>query len=176
VVNSLLGANKDVVYISKIPWKLTVVNKPVVNAFVMVDGHIIVFSGMIDLCQNTDQLAAVLGHELSHVILEHIPEKISNAHLLSIIMMIPLLVIFTIFPLAKAVLLESLLSHLAQLAITLPFSRKLEVEADEVGMLLAARACFDVREASKLWERMAKKSKGEPPVFLSTHPSHESRK
>ncbi|XP_022206696.2 metalloendopeptidase OMA1, mitochondrial-like [Nilaparvata lugens] len=176
VVNSLLGANEDIVEIVKVPWKLTVVDQPTINAFVLVDGHIVVFTGMIDFCRNTDQLAAVLGHELSHVILEHIPEKLSNAQLLTIVLMIPLLIVFTVFPLAKAVLIESLMSNLAQVAVTLPFSRKLEVEADEVGMILAARACFDVREASKLWERMSKQSRGQPPGFLSTHPSHESRK
>jgi predicted Zn-dependent protease len=57
----------------------------------------------------------------------------------------------------------------------LPFSRKCEIEADYIGLILMAQACYDPREASKVWERMSIAQKNSPPQFLSTHPAHESR-
>lgn len=63
----------------------------------------------------------------------------------------------------------------AQYGVLLPFSRKHESEADYMGLIYLARACFDPREAPKIWERMAEHSKGQPSEFMSTHPSHETR-
>ena len=63
----------------------------------------------------------------------------------------------------------------AQVGVILPFSREHESEADYIGLLLAAEAGYDPREAVRVWERMEKLSKGQPPEWLSTHPSHGSR-
>jgi predicted Zn-dependent protease len=64
----------------------------------------------------------------------------------------------------------------AQYGVLLPFSRDHESEADKIGLLLSAHACFDPREAPLLWQRMGEASGGQAPSeFMSTHPSHETR-
>lgn len=72
--------------------------------------------------------------------------------------------------------------EIQQVTVNLPYSRQLETEADYIGLLMAGKACFDVRESSAFWQRMSFLKQihhpvigNEPPEFLSTHPSHESR-
>lgn len=99
--------------------------------------------------------------------------------MLDILLALPIALIWAMFPDLLAIVLQALGVNIADILLTLPYSRKLENEADYVGLKLAAKACFDVREAVVLWGLMRSltelnvASKEIP--WLSTHPNHEDR-
>jgi len=137
------------------------------NAFVIPGGKVFVFSGLLDITQNDDGLATVLSHEISHCIAHHSAERMSQMYILAFgINMFAFLfgapVDFT--------------STMANLLLDKPASRKQESEADYLGLLMMASACYDPMEAQRFWGRMEKALQGsEPPQFLSTHPSNTTR-
>jgi Zn-dependent protease with chaperone function len=151
-------------------WEVNVIDAPMVNAFCMPGGKIVVFRGLIDKLQlDDDELAAVVGHEIAHALLEHGRARMSEQILKSVGV-----------NLAAAYLGLSqsgtvALAQAAQLAVTLPYARGHEVDADLAGIELAARAGFDPRAAVRVWKKMAQVSGPQPPQFLSTHPGHATR-
>ncbi|CAG8436600.1 9376_t:CDS:2 [Diversispora eburnea] len=154
-------------------WEVFVIESSERNAFVLPGGKIFVFTGILDITKNENGLAAVLGHEVrfkniyskvGHQIARHSAEKLS---FFKIVMLGQIFLSLLIDP-------GFIGSLLFKFAIFLPFSRKCEIEADYIGLLLMAQACFDPREAIKMWERMEQVSKGIP-QFLSTHPNHTAR-
>jgi predicted Zn-dependent protease len=151
-------------------WEVNVIDAPQINAFCMPGGKIVVFSGLIDrLKLSDDELAAVIGHEIAHALLEHGRARMSEQVLKSV----GLNLAAAYFGLSDASAM--LLGQAAQVAITLPYSRSHETDADLVGLELSARAGFDPRAAVTLWRKMAAASAGQPPQFLSTHPGHAQR-
>lgn len=140
------------------------------NAWCMPGGKIAVYTGLLEKLQLTDdELAAVMGHEIAHALREHGRERASEQ-----------LATAAVIGIAGAVLGASsgtvdLASVVADLTISRPNSRTHEIEADRIGVELAARAGFDPRGAVSVWQKMARASDGEPPQFLSTHPSTETR-
>ncbi len=155
-------------------WEVTVFRSDDVNAFALPGGKVGVYAGLLDVAETPAQLAAVVGHEIGHVMAEHGNERMS-AQLAA-----------TAGLTAAAVLAGSdggdrqtalgLLGLGAQGGIILPFSRIHESEADRIGLDLIAAAGFDPREAVTLWQNMAEASGGGgPPEFLSTHPSEDTR-
>lgn len=163
-------------------WEFVVFDAPSVqNAFAMPGGKVAVFSGLIDFCQNEDQLASVLAHEIAHVAAHHTDERFSQGMLLS-----PLGAATSIGIGASiggvGVYAPSVgsaagggVTTVAQLA----FDRGKELEADKIGLIYMARAGYDPREALKLLQRMeedqsAKGAKG-PPAWLSNHPDFPER-
>ncbi|XP_066978660.1 metalloendopeptidase OMA1, mitochondrial-like isoform X2 [Macrobrachium rosenbergii] len=148
-------------------------------------GDIVMFRGMMDLLENDDQVAAVVAHEMSHAILEHASEQLSRGYLLDVLILLPLAVIWAFIPSdGLALVTQWFLNQVVKVLLQLPYSRSLEEEADSVGLQLAAKACFDVREASAFWGKMSvldkirEKSGGSPPedsAWLSTHPSNIER-
>jgi predicted Zn-dependent protease len=151
-------------------WEVQVINDPkTVNAFCMAGGKMAIYSGMWEQLKITDdELAMVMGHEISHALLDHTRERMSIARSTDVGVQI----------LAAAAgvgnLGGQLMQNAAMVAITLPNSRESESEADAVGTQLAARAGYDPHAAIALWDKMAKLGKG-PAEFLSTHPSPENR-
>ncbi len=155
---------------SRWAWEVNVIDTPDINAFCMPGGKIAVFDGLIGRLQlNDDELAAVIGHEIAHALLQHGRARMSEALLRSL--GINLAAMY--FGLSD--LGATALSQAAELAISLPYSRGHETDADLVGLELSARAGFDPRAAITLWRKMAAASKGQPPQFLSTHPGHANR-
>jgi len=151
-------------------WEVNVIDTPTVNAFCMPGGKIMVFDGIIGrLKLSDDELAAVMGHEIAHALLEHGRARMSEA----VIKNVGVNLAAAYFGLSNVG--ASALSQAAELAITLPYSRGHETDADLVGIELAARAGFDPRGAINVWQKMAIVSSGEPPQFLSTHPGHAER-
>jgi Zn-dependent protease with chaperone function len=151
-------------------WEVNVIDAPQINAFCMPGGKIVVFAGLIDrLKLSDDELAAVIGHEIAHALLEHGRARMSEQVLKSV----GLNLAAAYFGLSDASAV--LLGQAAQVAITLPYSRGHETDADLVGLELSARAGFDPRAAVTLWRKMAAASAGQPPQFLSTHPGHAQR-
>src|ERR1043165_8242177 len=152
-------------------WEVQVINDPkTVNAFCMAGGKMAIYTGMGEQLKITDdELAQVMGHEISHALLDHTRERMSIARSTSL--GVQALGIVTG---VGGGLGGQAMDMAAQVGITLPNRREGESEADAVGTQLAARAGYDPKAAVTLWEKMAKLGKG-PAEFLSTHPSSEHR-
>jgi len=152
------------------PWEVNVIEAPTVNAFCMPGGKIIVYTGLIERLQlSDDELAAVVGHEISHALLEHGRARMSE-QLLSNVGVNLAAAYFGLSDVSTAALGRS-----TQLAVSLPYSCGQETDADLVGIELAARAGFDPRGAVNVWRKMATIGGSQPPQFLSTHPGHATR-
>ena len=183
VANRLLSGNKDIRQIYDKTWTVTLVDQPVQNAFVLPHGNIFVFRGMMELCDNDDQLAVILGHEMAHAILGHVAEKLTMANFIQLIILVPMAVLWAVIPSdGIALVTDWFFDKVIEICFNLPFSRELELEADVVGLTLAAKACFDVREAPAFWKRMEFYEEIEAPgsndkdlEFLFTHPVHSTR-
>src|SRR5688572_19199169 len=152
-------------------WSIEVIEDPeVVNAWCMAGGRMAVYTGLLQKLDPTDdELAQVLGHEISHALANHTAERMSVAVAAN-----------------AGVLLAGILSEDSQramstaalaaaLAVQMPNSRAAESEADEIGIELAAKAGYNPNAAISLWQKMANVSGGGPPQFLSTHPSPANR-
>ncbi|XP_071842621.1 metalloendopeptidase OMA1, mitochondrial-like [Apostichopus japonicus] len=177
ITTSLLKGNQDLHQIRDKTWTIHVVNKDIKNAFVLPNGHIFVFTGLFKSVTNEQQLGIVLAHEISHVVLNHSAEQISLFEFLDLFMIIVLGGIWAILPNdGLAIVATWFKNKVVELLLTMPYSRLLETEADEVGLQLAAKACLDVRESQVFWETMSRNSPDtEDLVFLSTHPTHSQR-
>ena len=156
---------------TKWQWEAHVISLDEVNAWCMPGGKMAVYTGLIDKLQATDdELAAVMGHEIAHALREHARERISRQMGTQMAVGIA----GALFGIGE--LGQGLGNMVADVTLNLPNSRLHETEADRIGVELAARAGYDPRAAISLWEKMAKVSSGgQPPKFLSTHPSHEDR-
>ncbi|MCC5858316.1 MAG: M48 family metallopeptidase [Ectothiorhodospiraceae bacterium] len=154
-------------------WEVTVFQDDAVNAFALPGGKMGVYTGLLDVAGNQHQVAAVMGHEIGHVLADHGNERISTAFATTAGLQLAHIIGGDDSP-QRAQLL-GLLGLGAQVGILLPFSRAHEREADVIGLDLMARAGFDPRESVTLWENMSQAGGGQPPEFLSTHPSHGTR-
>lgn len=150
-------------------WNVKLFKSDQVNAFALPGGEIGVYVGLFKVVQNQAQLAAVLGHEVSHVIAGHANERMSDATLAQLGMQM----VGASGAVGAGTM--ALLGMGAQVGILLPFSRAQESEADLMGLDLMARAGFDPRQAVVLWQNMEKAGGKTPPALLSDHPSNASR-
>jgi predicted Zn-dependent protease len=150
-------------------WEVNLIKSDDLNANCGPGGKIIVYTGLIDKLQLTDdELAAVMGHEIAHALREHGREALSKSYGLNIAQQV------AIAAGAPASIVE-VGNNGVNLLMTLPNSRTNENEADLIGLELAARAGYNPNAAITLWEKMSKADEGAPPEFLSTHPSSSSR-
>jgi len=153
-------------------WKVYVIDKNVVNAFALPNGNIFVYKGLVDFVKDDDELAAVLGHEMAHVILRHGAEKVSQA---MVAQLVGSVLVQSVSP-SHRELAARLYSLGVNVAFLLPYSRKQEKEADIVGVLIMMRAGYNPEGAIKLWKKMVEKfASKEPPEWLSDHPASERR-
>merc|ERR1712127_477361 len=133
-------------------------------------------SGMLEITQNTNGLAAVMGHEIAHAVAKHSIERASRTQLLNT--SVQLFDIFSggrLSQINRATQMNTV-GLLSQIGILNPFSRKQESEADYLGLIFSSLSGYDIRETAKIWERMKEFNKGKaPPEFMSTHPSAENR-
>jgi predicted Zn-dependent protease len=154
-------------------WEVTVFQQDQANAFALPGGKIGVYTGLLDVARTQDQLAAVIAHEVAHVLSDHSNERVSTAYATQTgLQLIEALAGGTTQDKQQ---IMGLLGVGAQVGIILPFSRTQEREADLVGLDLMAQAGFDPRAAVDLWKNMGQQANGSPPEFLSTHPSHGTR-
>ncbi len=155
-------------------WEVDLFEDPTANAFALPGGKIGVHTGMLEVAVTPGQLAAVLGHEVSHVLARHGNERISSSTLVRS-GMVAAQIMVGVESLEKQALF-GMLGLGMQYGVLMPFGRAQESEADEIGILLMARAGFDPRESVTLWQNMARASRGQSsPEFLSTHPSQPTR-
>jgi len=163
--------NKDA---QKWRWEVNLISSKSVNAFCMPGGKIAFFTGILESLQLTDdEVATIMGHEIGHALLEHGRARMSEELLKNIGIS------------AAAVMLNlgevsaGMMAQAANLAVSLPYARKQEADADLVGLELAARAGYDPRAAVVVWQKMSRYAQGagrsQPPQFLSTHPSNQNR-
>ncbi|HTK00034.1 MAG TPA: M48 family metallopeptidase [Bordetella sp.] len=151
-------------------WEVHVLSTQEINAWCMPGGKIAVYTGLLIQIKPTDaELAAVMGHEISHALREHARERVSQQMATSVG-----LSVLSVVTGSSAV--SDLGGQLSDVMFTLPNSRTHEAEADRMGVELAARAGYDPMAAVSLWRKMAQASQGkEQPEILSTHPSADSR-
>lgn len=156
-------------------WETNLVEDKAVNAWCMPGGKIVVYTGILPITQNEAALAAVMGHEVSHALLQHGNQRMSQG-LLQQLGGVALSVAVANKPAETQNLFLNAYGVGTQVGVLLPFSRKHELEADRYGLIWTAMAGYNPQEAIGLWERMEQASQGQkPPEFLSTHPSEGRR-
>ena len=155
-------------------WEVQVFESPEVNAFALPGGKIGVYTGILKVASNQHQLAAILGHEIEHVLADHGNARVSAAYAAEGALSLTQALAGAPSPMKDR--LFGLLGLGAQYGVLMPYGRAQETEADVLGHDLMARAGFDPREAVQLWRNMSKAAGGKsPPSFLSTHPANEER-
>ncbi|CAL8145961.1 unnamed protein product [Orchesella dallaii] len=178
VSNQLIRGNQDLPQIHDLEWTVTVVyDDKQINAFVLPCGSIFVYSGMLQLCDNDDQLGIILGHEMAHAVLSHSAEEVSLLQFWEYVYILPIAALWAILPSDLTAYIAHLMgSKMKEILMELPHSRLLEEEADKVGLILAAKACFDIREAPVVWAKMRLVDGDDSGIaWLSTHPTNEER-
>jgi len=171
---------QSVISIPNARWEFVVFEDSTPNAFALPGGKVGVHTGLFQITRTDAGLATVLGHEISHVVLNHSQQRVNQATGIAL----------------GTTLLNAILSSrgvdknnraavasgaaaAGTLGVILPYSRKAELDADKLGMLYMARAGYDPEEAIALWQRFAawrkQQKKGEAPEFLRTHPLDQSR-
>ncbi|MCP3864777.1 MULTISPECIES: M48 family metallopeptidase [Marisediminitalea] len=156
-------------------WEVVVFNDDQVNAFALPGGKIGVYTGLLNVAKNQHQLAAVIGHEIGHVIAQHGNERMSQSTLIEMgSQAVNQILAANEVPYNQAIM--SGLGLGLQVGVQLPFSRAHESEADIIGLQLMALAGFDPRQSVDLWQNMEAASGGERPAeILSTHPAPQTR-
>lgn len=169
-------------------WEVHVIRDEQKNAFVIPGGKVFVFSGILDVCQGEAGLAAVLGHEIAHNVAHHSAERMS-----SYAVFLPVAIVASLL-LGLGDIGNVFTRMVVDLAFLRPGSRKQEVsvgffgfhqnfetdsflqsEADYIGLMMMAQACYDPSAAVGLWSRMEAAEHDAPPEFISTHPSSHNR-
>jgi predicted Zn-dependent protease len=154
-------------------WEVVVFNDSDANAFALPGGKVGIYTGMLKVAENQDQLAAVIGHEIAHVLARHSNERISQKF--AVEQGLSLINAIASPQSGTGQTLMGLLGVGAQYGVLMPYSRIQESEADLLGLELMAKAGFNPRESIRLWVNMGRAGGGRPPEFLSTHPSHSTR-
>lgn len=156
-------------------WEYNLVDDKAVNAWCMPGGKIVVYTGLLPISQNEAALAVVVGHEVSHALLQHGNQRMSQG-LLQQLGGVALSVAVANKPTETQNMFLAAYGAGTTVGVMLPFSRKQELEADRFGLIFTAMAGYNPQEAIGLWERMERASQGQsPPEFLSTHPSEGRR-
>ncbi|XP_033636534.1 metalloendopeptidase OMA1, mitochondrial-like [Asterias rubens] len=180
IVLKITEANQDIPRIADRTWTIHIIDKDEKNAFVLPNGEIFVFTGILKAVSNEEQLGTVLAHEIAHVVLNHAAEQVSFTEFVDLLLIVVLAALWALLPSDGIALVATWFKQkVVELVLEMPYSRSLEAEADEVGLILAAKSCFDVRESKAFLESMALQSNGGGEdldiEWLSTHPTHQNR-
>lgn len=150
-------------------WDVNVIESEQANAFCLPGGKMAVYTGLIPVAKNADAVAVVMGHEIAHALLRHGAQRMSQQKLTQIGQMAGAM--SGMDPQQQQMVMAAM-----GYGYLLPYARTHETQADEVGLMLAAAACFNPQEAVPLWERMSEHGGGQaPPEFSSTHPNPGTR-
>lgn len=156
-------------------WDVAVIQSDQANAFCLPGGKMAVYTGLLPITQNQDAMAVVMGHEIAHALLRHGSQRMAQQKLVQMGQMAAGVALGGMDPQQQQAVMAALGAG-AQYGLILPYGRNHESQADQVGLMLAAAACFNPREAIPLWERMSQLEGGErPPEFASTHPDPANR-
>ncbi|GAB3754361.1 M48 family metallopeptidase [Lysobacter olei] len=177
VTTDMAAANQQQVPTShqNFQWDVAVIQSDQANAFCLPGGKMAVYTGLIPVAQNQDAMAVVMGHEIAHALLRHGSQRMAQQKLVQMGQMAAGMAVGGMDPQQQQAVMAALGAG-AQYGFILPYGRNHETQADEVGLMLAAAACFDPQQAIPLWERMASLGGGQqPPEFASTHPNPANR-
>lgn len=155
-------------------WEFTLVKENSVNAFAMPGGKVVIYTGLLPVTQTEDALAVVIGHEIAHVIARHSNERLSQ----QVALQYGGAIAGGLLGNSQAMqqLGGAVFGLGAQYGVMMPYARKQEYEADEIGLILMAIAGYDPRVAVPFWTRMSQGSGGgQVPEFMSTHPTDSKR-
>jgi len=156
-------------------WSVAVLDSQEANAFCLPGGKMAVYTGLIPVTRNDDAMAVVMGHEIAHALLRHGSQRMAQQKLVQVGQVAAGIAVGNMDPQQQQMMMAALGAG-AQYGLVLPYGRKHETQADEVGLMLAAAACYDPREAIPLWQRMSQLNAGQrPPEFASTHPDPANR-
>src|SRR5438094_5547803 len=155
-------------------WQVLLIRSSQINAFCLPGGKVVVYTGILPITQNERALATVLGREMAHATSRHgaqrvLQQKLGQTALTGVAISLSEMD----YDKQRAVM--GALGAGTQFGVLMPFSRKHESEADEIGLLYMARAGYDPRESIRFWQRMENAGGAQPPEFLSSHPSHGTR-
>lgn len=155
-------------------WEFRVIESPAMNAFALPGGKVAIYEGIMPMCENEAGLAVVMSHEIAHAIARHGGERMTQQNMVN--------------GFGKVVeyasqnreqkqrdRIRALYGMGSQYGFVLPYSRKHESEADQIGLILMSRAGYDPTEAPKFWKRFGQANSEKPMEFFSTHPSDERR-
>jgi len=173
-VTGRIAAAADAITDVDYRWEVALLRSHDVNAFALPGGKVAVFAALLEIAATDDQLAAVIGHEVAHVLARHGAERLTQQKLADYGRQAVAIAVGDLDPVTQTAVLGAL-GLGAQFGVLMPFSRKHESEADRIGLILMARACYDPRAAVQVWAGMAQAGGASPPEILSTHPGHGSR-
>jgi predicted Zn-dependent protease len=154
-------------------WEVTVFQDDSPNAFALPGGKIGVHTGILRVARNQDQLAAVIAHEVAHVLSRHSNERASQE--VAVQQGLNVIQAVTNPTSQTGQVMMGVLGLGAEYGVLMPYSRLQESEADLLGLDLMARAGFNPQQSVDLWMNMEQAGGGQPIEFLSTHPSHATR-
>ena len=166
-----LGLEKE---IRNFSWEFNLVQDKQLNAFCMPGGKIVVYEGLLSIVGSDDELAVVLGHEVAHAVAKHSNERMSQQLLAQLGAQVVNLSLDQKSEATRRVV-NQMYGLGAQFGVMLPFSRKHELEADHMGLILMRLAGYNPDVALDFWKKMASGSKGSVPEIVSTHPSDRRR-
>lgn len=155
-------------------WEFNLIQDDMINAFCMPGGKIAFYTGILELFENDDQLAVVMGHEIAHAVAKHGNERMSQQLLVNFGGQ-AIDSLFAEKPEETRALISKVYNTGTTVGVLLPYSRTHEFEADEIGTRLMFYAGYDISQALRFWEIMQTLPGERPPEFLSTHPAPESR-
>lgn len=173
-INSYFAAKGQQHVLAGYKWEFNLVNSAEANAWCMPGGKVVVYSGILPITQTEAGLAVVMGHEIAHAVAKHGNERMSQG-LVQELGGVALSAAVASKPAETRALYNSAYGVVSNTGVLLPFSRKHESEADEMGLIFMAMAGYDPNEAIAFWQRMAAKGGAKPPELLSTHPSDQTR-
>ncbi|GFP84751.1 mitochondrial metalloendopeptidase oma1 [Phtheirospermum japonicum] len=159
------GMKSQTAHLEGLKWEVIVVDAPVINAFCLPGGKIVVFTGLLKHFRADAEVATIVGHEVGHAVARHSAEQISKNLWLTILQLI-----------LAQFFMPDIVNTMSNLFLRLPFSRRMEMEADYIGLLLAASAGYDPRVAPKVYEKLGRlRGRSANDDYLSTHPSGYKR-
>src|SRR5205814_6991551 len=155
-------------------WQVSLIRSSQINAFCLPGGKVVVYTGILPVTQNEPALATVLGHEMAHATSRHGAQRVLQQNLTQTALT-GVAISMSDMDYDKQRAVMGALGAGAQFGVLMPFSRKHEAEADQIGLHYMARAAYDPRESIGFWQRMESAGRAQPPEFLSSHPSHGTR-
>lgn len=173
-INSYFSAKGQSKALAGYQWEFNLVNSKEVNAWCMPGGKVVVYTGILPVTKTEAGLAVVMGHEIAHAIAKHGAERMSQG-LVQQLGGVAVSVAVANKPAETRALYQNAYGIGSNVVGILPYSRKHESEADEMGLIFMAMAGYDPNEAVSFWQRMAAQGGSKPPELLSTHPSDQTR-
>ncbi len=173
-VEEYLKANGMESEIANLKWEFNLLKDSAVNAFCMPGGKVAFFEGILPITQNETGIAVVMGHEIAHAIAKHANERMSQQMATQVGAGVAN-VLLSGQSAATQQTVNTIYGIGSQVGVMLPYSRKHEYEADQMGLIFMAMAGYDPNESIAFWQRMAANGKGAALELLSTHPSDENR-